>query len=123
MVKLLLFALFRLSITFTAMRLIGFVIAIIVLGLSCMPCSDTNAASAKAEVVIQVIDTSSPVSDKTDDCSPFCQCNCCAGFPLQVLSNTVSLPVPEIHITHCGFYNASISHITISIWQPPKINC
>lgn len=105
------------------MRLIGFVIAIVVLGLSCMPCSDTNTASAKVKVAMQVMDTSTPLGDKTNDCSPFCQCNCCAGFPLQVLSNTILLTVPEMHITHCDFYIASISRIAIPIWQPPKINC
>lgn len=104
------------------MRLFGFIMAVLVLVLSCMPCSDTDAAHSNERASVQAMHTSNPLGGKMDDCSPFCQCNCCAGFPLQSFSNSISLAIPETHITHSGFYNASISRIAIPIWQPPKLN-
>lgn len=104
------------------MRLIAFIMAVLVLVLSCMPCSDTNAAHTKESTSIQAMHTSNPVGGQMDDCSPFCQCNCCAGVAMQSFPNNIALSVPETYIIHSGFYNASISRIAIPIWQPPKLN-
>ena len=105
------------------MRLFFSIMALIVLVLSCMPCADTNACSGKGEKTISVLHKSTGESDKNDDCSPFCQCSCCAGVPLQLTSYSATLSLPEIHLTHFVFYSASTTRISFAVWQPPKLTC
>jgi len=102
------------------MRLIGFIMAFIVLGLSCMPCNDTFAASEKA--TIKLVEKSNPVNDSPDDCSPLCQCQCCAAPFVQLATETPDLNILPETMSHHSYYNKATSSMPFNIWQPPQLN-
>jgi hypothetical protein len=58
----------------------------------------------------------------TDQCSPFCVCNCCGSQVLSIETILISsiLPLNKEHV----FWYASTfkSNLFHSIWQPPKIS-
>lgn len=93
------------------------------LGLSLATCSDTASHSDGCKTVeCTHIEIASDVNHpEGDDCSPLCMCHCCGGVTL----------VNEIeHIFKVNFSSfrqplyseTSISEISFSVWQPPKIS-
>ena len=57
----------------------------------------------------------------TDNCSPFCTCNCCSGFAFVFFShqikNTFFLSTEKIE----SHLPAKILEISLPVWQPPKL--
>ncbi|WP_162903450.1 DUF6660 family protein [Taibaiella koreensis] len=107
------------------MKFWSFLIAIMILVLSCMPCSDAGA------IVPTRNQTSAAAGDRhpgghqeehRDLCSPFCQCSCCSlayALPLLptqspaavLLSRNNAFP---LLIQQCP------AGIALTIWQPPR---
>jgi hypothetical protein len=87
-----------------------------------MPCTDEAFGMIDKKTSITFSKCQNQQDDShSDDCSPFCTCNCCAGFAIisnsykigylvfsSVEKNTVHLPV-------------SLSEISLPIWQPPQL--
>lgn len=102
------------------MRLFSFLMAVVIIVITVMPCADAKAMyikSSKYEIEKQQKD-SKPFSDQ---CSPFCQCNCCAGFSINhsVVSLT-KIPVFSNNPTS-SFLPLEIIKVSLPIWQPPQL--
>lgn len=101
------------------MRLLGFILAILILALNFLPCADSCAI--KGEKVKSEITTQHQGDDHNDTCSPFCHCACCAGFSINhVVTALSSSPL----ISSKNFYSYlpdNLIEISLPIWQPPKL--
>ncbi|HMJ47082.1 MAG TPA: DUF6660 family protein [Ferruginibacter sp.] len=101
------------------MKIFAFIMALIILALSVMPCADTavgheNTVSAFSKAAHEAGD------EQADDCSPFCICSCCAGFSInhlipELLSNTFYL-----NTFTSNRVTSNVTAIASSIWQPPR---
>lgn len=105
------------------MKFFAFIMACIVLLLSVMPCMDngneTNANKAKAE--FSKSNNKQPQHPDTDNCSPFCSCNCCAGityFPATYQAMHLVFPSAE---KATALISAKASKIALPVWQPPQL--
>ena len=96
--------------------------AFIVLALSCMPCMDDakNMGSSKAKMEISKSNDQQDHND-TDNCSPFCSCNCCSGFTFLDTSHQVMNPVFISGETIESYLPPKIIEISLPVWQPPKL--
>jgi hypothetical protein len=104
------------------MKSLAFILAFMVLALSCMPCNDDECAMEagknKTEFAKQ---TPGQDKDHTEDCSPFCHCSCCAGFSINHGMATGNL-LPVICANNFSSYlPENLIEISIPVWQPPKI--
>lgn len=112
------------------MKFIWSILAIIILVLSCIPCSDAEVVAMEQTFINTTAKSTS--QHKTDQehkdlCSPFCQCSCCA------VAYTIPLiPVTDVTTGHAfpdkifaAYLQQSPVGITLPVWQPPKIvaNC
>lgn len=93
------------------------------LGLSCLPCSDTNAVSrsrAHAEPVILAPHPSQ--NAHLDLCGPFCTCSCCSVTQSNQKVFLFELVILKPLLSYRDNYS-SASPITIAlpIWQPPQL--
>ena len=103
------------------MKFLAFIMAILVLALSVMPCADTNAmigSHAKTELT-----QASPQqhNQSSDVCSPFCHCSCCAGFTITHFTSSFTIiPVP-VNKQLNSFLPSEVIDITLPVWQPPQL--
>lgn len=107
------------------MRLTAFIMAILVLVLSCIPCADLDAMTVvKTE---SQTEQATPThqhqeKDNMDLCSPFCHCACCAGF--SVMYEPVIIPtrvVQPVNPVFTEYLPAELVEISLPIWQPPQL--
>jgi hypothetical protein len=103
------------------MKFFGYLMAFLVLSLSCFPCAD-NAPAAMNESKTEMSMPAHPQDNHEDNCSPFCQCSCCSGFSINHFITFFS-PSPII----CSkdfpvFRPAGPSKISLPVWQPPDAN-
>jgi hypothetical protein len=102
------------------MKFFAAVMAVIVLALSAMPCTDAKAfhkQSAKTELTKE----SKQQVPFTDDCSPFCQCNCCASA--FVNHHITVLPViTQIFLQQKSYFTITKPvQVFLPVWQPPQL--
>ena len=104
------------------MRLFSFVLAILVLVLSSVACSDVHAASGGVTTIMEA-PAHHQDAGHTDCCSPFCQCACCAGAI--VPQSIAALPEPQaptfIERVYTSHPSATLSQRAVPIWQPPQL--
>jgi len=102
---------------FCVMRMLTYILAILVLTLSCLPCADADVVHTDMESIAM----SHPVQDQHPDaCSPFCICTCCASFSF-VYHTAITLTVPVSSSHFSFFYADSLHEISLPIWQPPQL--
>ena len=105
------------------MKLLAFVMAILVLALSCLPCADGDIQAASNDgIKTEVAHSQQQDEDHEDACSPFCQCICCAGVSVNHIVTIAIVPAPQASINHSSFHNSSIAEVSIPVWQPPKLS-
>lgn len=120
------FFFFQLSINqinFASMRLITYILAFIILGLSCFPCADAAATVAnkiQSELVVNHNDASSD-ENHDDICPPFCHCSCCPGF--SIIHIPASLNCIEFNPAKKfkSYLPDNLLQISLPIWQPPRL--
>ncbi|WP_407641177.1 DUF6660 family protein [Daejeonella rubra] len=104
------------------MRSLTFIMAIMVLVLSCIPCAEAEVFAGKYEskTLLFKSDTQNlPIN--SDACSPFCTCSCCLGFSIAAtVSPSFSLMYTCRQKIYSSYYPKIISSISLSIWQPPQ---
>ncbi|WP_218330750.1 DUF6660 family protein [Hydrotalea lipotrueae] len=103
------------------MKIIAFILSIIVLVLSCMPCTDGANAMGNAKQVVVKQSHQQDNHSKTDSCSPFCSCSCCSGTPIPQTLGKLVLFKPESTKKYNPFYSSFIEGVSLSIWQPPQL--
>jgi len=104
------------------MKFFALIMAILVLALSVMPCADNEALQGKEGAKTELSKTTKqqnyPIQD---DCSPFCQCSCCAGFSINHLVASVAT---ELYISGnptSSFLPSEVINVSLPIWQPPQL--
>ena len=107
------------------MRFFAFMLSIVVLVLSCMPCADAVGGCIGSHQTItasQAHNQANGFDPCNDNCSPFCSCSCCSGF---TITNYVVLAPGQFVATFKPDYNkylfAEIPDISFPVWQPPQI--
>jgi hypothetical protein len=104
------------------MKIIAFIMALLVLALSVIPCADNgiavNDSKAKTEIAKS---TTEKGGTHQDDCSPFCTCNCCAGFPINHFVASIQVILPYSEPTKTAYLPCEITEISLPIWQPPRL--
>ena len=110
------------------MKVFALFMAIYILVLSAVPCSDVHNDFNDKNTKTELTQTHDHQQDKDDNCTPFCTCTCCSASVIAVDFTPFQIKKPaEFSITKkITIRNFSfISNFFGSIWQPPKImsNC
>lgn len=107
------------------MRFTAFILSILVLVLSCLPCADADSMTiCKADTHKEIKKQSKQQEDNndTDLCSPFCHCACCATFSVinkdVIIPQRIEIPVSS---SFMEFLSAEIIEISLPVWQPPQL--
>lgn len=104
------------------MKLIAFIMALLVLVLSVLPCADSafamKADKAETELIKSAHQESVPHEDA---CSPFCICSCCAGFSILYPLSKIEFAVSRHKPDHTSLLTAPVFKIALPIWQPPQL--
>ena len=101
------------------MKFIAFIMAVLVLTLSCLPCSDVGATSEMSKP--EVRDYQSNETQHNDLCSPFCHCTCCAGFSVNhFIALIATIPQYKSKI-QAAYLPSNILDVALPIWQPPQL--
>jgi hypothetical protein len=103
------------------MRLFAFIMAVLVLSLSCLPCGDVNTLVQKEGKVKYELSKCDDGDRHEDDCSPFCHCSCCAGFSIHHQVAAVQQSFPPLNSIHAARYIETIREVSIPVWQPPQL--
>jgi hypothetical protein len=99
------------------MRLIGYIVAVLVVLLGFVPCADTvNTATAQSSAVGQ-----SAEHEHEEYCSPFCHCSCCTTISIPHQVQEIILSVESFSRPNASPYTASVLEVSIPVWQPPKL--
>lgn len=113
---------------FAPMKVFAFFMAIYILVLSAVPCSDVHNDCDDNSNKTELTKNHDHHQDQDDNCTPFCTCTCCSAsvialdfVPFQIKNPTVFHISEKVTIRNFSF----ISNFFGSIWQPPKImsNC
>ncbi len=102
------------------MKFFAFIMALLVLVLGMLPCADANEmhSSAKTEISKQ---SQHKDTQQQDDCSPFCQCTCCAGFFINhPIAFAATLPLFQTERVGSSL-SADVLEVALPIWQPPQL--
>ena len=104
------------------MKFFAFIMAFLVLALSCMPCADAGAATQDGKAKTELTRTTDQQDqDDTDECSPFCHCACCAGISINHTVAVIS-KIPAYFESHkVSFVFLEVIDIASPIWQPPRL--
>ncbi|MBN9299233.1 MAG: hypothetical protein J0I41_19685 [Filimonas sp.] len=102
------------------MRFSAFILAIIVLVLSCLPCTDSGATALKARTEVSS-SKQLPGHAERDFCTPFCVCSCCSAVYFTYSFPVTTPPVVTASNIYISFLSAPLIEIAYAIWQPPQL--
>lgn len=104
------------------MKFPALILSLIVLAMSCMPCRDDIVIKpGKNRIEFVKSSSSQQENHKTDVCSPFCTCSCCA---------TINFSFTHFFVDDIVFYNTKhiaafvpslFRKVALPIWQPPQL--
>ncbi|WP_317126130.1 DUF6660 family protein [Flavobacterium nackdongense] len=103
------------------MKFTNFILSIIFLLLSCLPCADMEHDTSYNKVTIS---NESNHTHDNDSCSPLCICNCCGcqSFVYNAIYHYNFVSVKIIIDKKVPEYKSILaSNFFGSIWQPPQI--
>lgn len=103
------------------MRFTAFIMALLVLVLSCLPCAD---ADAMPDVKTELLKHSGPghPHQHEDLCSPFCHCSCCSTFSIITIPLLIPAPIQQpAGITYTAQVPDAVIEISLPVWQPPQL--
>ena len=108
---------------FATMKFFAFIMAFLILGLSHLPCADEAFSTSVGKVKSELFKT--PVqqneTDHKDDCTPFCNCTCCAGFSVNHCIASISAIIVFSSKKFSSYLPANTSEVSIPVWQPPQL--
>lgn len=105
------------------MRFIAFILAIIILAISCVPCADRACALTAYKIKSELVKSSGQQDNhgQRDACTPFCQCSCCGVYSINhvvVAGSPINLLAGKDFIS---YMRSSVVEISLPIWQPPQL--
>ncbi|MDD2798566.1 MAG: hypothetical protein PHV20_08245 [Bacteroidales bacterium] len=101
-------------------RFFAVILSLFILVLIAVPCIDKHESASHNTELSK--DTSHQHQSSEDECSPFCNCVCCAS---PVIHSTTILHLTDFHFIqkYTTIYPSNFkSSLFASIWQPPKLN-
>lgn len=102
------------------MKFLAFIMAIMVLVMSVMPCADDATAMCKAKTEFK--EASHQQGNPTSKvCSPFCQCSCCFGFTISHFPSSIPVISGTVNKQISSFLPSEVIDITLPVWQPPQL--
>lgn len=106
---------------FVWMKMLFFLLGCFILYLSCLPCSDGVECSSGKATMIAMAGNHEQHQHETENCTPFCNCSCCAASvyftPLEKTAfNKIIFHLEKYPVYHL----TSITALAESIWQPPR---
>jgi hypothetical protein len=102
------------------MKFLAFIMAILVLVMSVMPCADDANAMCKAKTEFK--EASHQQDNPTSKvCSPFCQCSCCFGFTISHFPSSFTVITATVNKQISSFLPSEVIDITLPVWQPPQL--
>jgi len=107
-------------------KFISSILAVLVLVLSCVPCSDATGSPVSTQMPEALEQAAGGHHDDHDHgvelCTPFCTCACCASTALPVFHSLELKPVPP---TAERVFAVYLPHppteVFLPIWQPPQL--
>lgn len=102
------------------MKFFAFIMAVIVLTLSCMPCSDVGETFNNSKSEFQK--SHSNESQKSDVCSPFCTCSCCSGFSINHFTTVLTNIPAYLANPTSSLLPSDVIKVALPIWQPPQLS-
>ena len=114
---------YYISAIFAAMKIFAFIMAFLVIGISCLPCADGDFAISTSKMKAeQVVTTPLPEdANHNDECSPFCQCSCCASISIKYISSIIAEPFCKDDRLFIVHKPNNIIQVSLPIWQPPQL--
>jgi len=106
-------------------KIILFLFSFYFLGLNIMPCNDADVDTHDdVEQIAEAGDCDDNEShDHEDECSPFCQCNCCSVHVITYEFQSLEIiEIPEINTQISSYINPFYDGYDGSILQPPRFN-
>ncbi|WP_052955989.1 DUF6660 family protein [Flavihumibacter petaseus] len=103
------------------MKSIFYLLAIWILSLSCLPCSDSRECSVPAELKVSSGMTHDQHNHSREGCTPFCTCSCCAVTTICSVVTAIQVGKPLIRAEkHILYLSAPTRDAQYTIWQPPR---
>ena len=110
------------KITFARLKqVLAFILSIVVLSQSFIACADTGTHENSSQVLYELSNAADNHGSQEDECPPFCQCNCCAGFTVNHTIATYSNPFLTHVVVQCKHGAEPLITLALPIWQPPKL--
>ncbi|MEI6950137.1 DUF6660 family protein [Paraflavisolibacter sp. H34] len=103
------------------MKWITFLMALLVLALSVLPCADEAVAGKGDPHQAEWTRAGQHDINHEDRCSPFCTCACCAAYSLFQSAAAPALPPPAVRPAYAALPAAALLHLALPIWQPPQL--
>jgi hypothetical protein len=101
--------------------LFGF-LALFLLYLSCIPCSDKVECNTKTEVRVSSATNHQEHNPAMEICTPFCTCSCCPASAFYSPFNKIQATKIVFQPEKFPFYDVAFTtQAYYSIWQPPKL--
>jgi len=113
--------LFTFALYFQQMKFLAIILSFYLLMLTAIPCIDVHSDNVKHKTELTQEPQDFPQHSDSDNCSPFCTCNCCATF---VVFQAFQVQLNCFPFSEKQYFPVSsifISDPLASIWQPPKI--
>ncbi|MBP1640127.1 MAG: hypothetical protein H6Q17_1710 [Bacteroidetes bacterium] len=102
------------------MKWFAILFSVYLLGLSLYPCQDAVSGGSKHQS--EVVQGTPLHTDCMDQCSPFCNCQCCStpvlGFVPSIQPHYWTLALGELLPKYISQYYSSLFS---SVWQPPEL--
>lgn len=112
-----------LSLFLLPVKILFFIIAIYLLGLSFIPCGDKEECNSVTEQAVSAPSNHQEHKHDAEACTPFCICSCCAA-------SAFYSTFPKAQVNKEGFQSDKYPIYTVAftseahniIWQPPKLS-
>lgn len=101
------------------MKLVSIFVALFILGLMTIPCSDALASADDAATEIAYSDIDESANFDGDFCSPFCSCHCCHTHLISDIKK-LNEPILFPYDVYKAYYDRVIIEPAFPIFQPPK---
>lgn len=105
------------------MKVFAFIFSFIMLGLSCLPCSDGKLFAKKNTThSVEIAKSQSDHQDTHQDlCNPFCTCACCGTTTECPKVFSIVETLPDHRTYKDNYSSSSIGSVSLPIWQPPQL--
>ena len=97
--------------------------AFLIIGISCLPCTDGDFADSPSKMKAeQILTTPLPEdANHNDECSPFCQCSCCASISINYTTSIIADTFYKDDRLFIVYMPTNIIQVSLPVWQPPRL--